>query len=63
MEQKQKRKYTPPKLVRIKLDAEQAILGACSAGAPASTGGSSGCKVSVCRKRGDTHGIDSGASS
>ena len=59
----EKRPYLPPKLVRIKLDSEQAILGTCSSGAPVSTGGSSGCKAGVCRRRGDTHAIDSGATS
>ena len=54
MTQQNKKKYVPPKLVRIKLDAEQAILGACSttAGSSQSNGGNRGCRGStpLCRR-------------
>jgi len=70
MEQKEtkaKKPYEPPKLVRIKLDAEQAILGTCStATGSALDSASSGCFDAVkrpCAKRNDTRAIDSGVSS
>ncbi|MDO8526866.1 MAG: hypothetical protein Q7T03_04160 [Deltaproteobacteria bacterium] len=43
---KTKKPYEPPKLVRIKLDAEQAILGTCSTGAVNASAASTQCKGS-----------------
>lgn len=66
MELKPKLKYTPPKLVRIKLDSEQAILATCSTGTVSVSASSTrGCRAdpSGCRRFNRSAGNDSGTRS
>ena len=55
----QKKPYEPPKIYRVELNQEQAILAACQQGSTSiSNSGATGC-ISTCR-RSSTTGGDSG---
>jgi hypothetical protein len=63
----EKKNYTKPSIVKVKLDHKQAVLGTCSSTSP--TGTSDGnttsgyCKAHGCKQQTASGGIDSGASS
>lgn len=54
-----KKKYTSPSVIKVKLDPEQAILGACSSGTTNTSGGNpTGTCRSDCKQSGSGGGDD-----
>lgn len=61
----EKKAYSRPTIVRVKLNPEQAVLGACSSVGANLTNNNNGgaCNVGSCRKANRFSGADSGAGS
>jgi hypothetical protein len=63
MNQKQKKPYEPPKIYRVELNQEQAILASCLAGATSLSNGAGGTGCSAACRRQTATGGDSAQSS
>ena len=64
-EKTEKKAYSRPAVVRVKLNPEQAVLGACSTSGSGLSNGNNGgaCVVGGCRKSNRFQGSDGGAGS
>lgn len=60
----EKKSYSPPQLVRVELNHEQAILSVCSVTATtAKAGATQTCKSGKCKKKGGGSGDSAGRAS
>jgi len=65
VEKTEKKAYSRPTMVRVKLNPEQAVLGACSTSGSGLSNNNAGgaCNTGSCRKANRFQGADSGAGS